>query len=239
MSQVTAPVLDIEKLQQAANEAAMKGALKSIEEFYTGYNSPYRKFVDDELGKKELTFGLDLPDIIAKLNHCLSLEIDKITNTAIAKTFVPIVQKFLVREDKDVKFSDILRNFIEETEKTGHNDDYEVTVEKHDRYDWLEVNISNGKENYQLTLHEVYRNNDQKDQPVKYHIFSLPYDFDKHPQKMKVALVDGATLEMPFTTDVLRNPFISYIARLILGGCQITIDTKEFEEEMFPERCHC
>jgi hypothetical protein len=51
--------------------------------------------------------------------------------------------------------------------------------------------------------------------------------------------VEGAELEMPFTPDVLRDDFISFMARLVISKSVITMDTTDFDDNLFPERCHC
>lgn len=40
---ITAPVLDMNVIQKAAQDAAMKAALEEVKDYYLGYNSPYRK----------------------------------------------------------------------------------------------------------------------------------------------------------------------------------------------------
>jgi hypothetical protein len=45
------PVLNTEVLQEKATEFAMKGAIESIKEFYSGYNSPFRKQIEEQLNK--------------------------------------------------------------------------------------------------------------------------------------------------------------------------------------------
>lgn len=47
------PELDAERLNEAAKEAAMKGALECINEYYTGYKSPFKKAITEELEKQE------------------------------------------------------------------------------------------------------------------------------------------------------------------------------------------
>ena len=53
------PVLDGEELSKKVNEFAMKGALKSIEEYYTGYNSPFMKAINEELSKMKIGTGIE------------------------------------------------------------------------------------------------------------------------------------------------------------------------------------
>ena len=53
------PVIDTEVLQEKVNQAAMKGALSTIEDFYTGYNSPFKKAIKEDLESKEINYLVD------------------------------------------------------------------------------------------------------------------------------------------------------------------------------------
>ena len=235
MSEITTPVLDMQELQIKANEAAMKGAISVINDFYNSYDSPYKKAIQEHMNGKGTSFAFEVPDIIAVLNDSITKEIDTLANAAIAKTFIPLVKDFLMRAPASILFSDILKKFIEEQ---GNNDyyDYSVQVEKHSSYDWLSVVISCGKETYNLTLHQKWEC--KKEEQKKYKILGLPYTDSKYHKTMKLQVDGGATLEMPFTTDILKDRFISYVANLVMSGSEITIDTTDFEDDMF-EHCHC
>ena len=232
------PVLDTEVLQEKATEFAMKGAVESIKEFYSGYNSPFRKQIDEQLTQTKISSGIELPDIIALINESLTKEIDLIANTAISKTFIPLVQKFLVRENKEISFSEILKEFVRVTEAKNY-DDCEISI-KESQHGWLDVELSSEEKVYSICLHQDY--NSKKEEKQKYQLLSLPRDYnskEKYGQTMKLS-IDGATLEMPFTKDVLHDDFTAYIARLVIGNCLITMDCKDFDEDMFTnDECHC
>lgn len=233
------PVIDTEILQQKATEFAMKGAIASIQEYYTGYGSPFKAAIDANLKSNELKGGINLPDIIALINATLSKEIDIIANTAVSKSFVSRVSVFLTREEKQINFSHFLKKFIEYTEATEY-DQCSVEVEPHS-YGWLNVTLNctleNLSRNYRLTFHEVY---ESKKEPVRrYQLLSLPHDTDHKHQTMKI-IGENHTLEIPFVKDVLSDEFTSYCARLIMSKSEITMDTKDFDEDMFPQdECHC
>lgn len=234
---VIVPVLDMKVLQEKANEYAMKGAIESIKEYYSGYSSPFRKKIDEELKKQEIGWSLDLPDILALINESLKNEMSIIANNSIAQTYVPMVQKLLTRVDKEVNFSEILKEFIECVEPE-HMDDCEVTVNENASYGWLNVSIEHERRSYQLTLHK-YRDV-KKGEQQKYHILRLPYNSYNDSKKDKMIFeMHGGKLEMPFERDVLSDKFLSYLASLIICDSAITMDTKNFDEGMFPERCHC
>lgn len=244
------PVIDTELLQQKANEYAQKGAEECIKEFYTGYKSPYKTAIEENLKTKALDTSFSIPDIIAVLNDKFSQKIDEIANTAIAKSFLPMINEILFREEYDIKFSDILKKFIDTTNFEYNDQDVDdYTVEKVEEYDrssslrnsFFSYQITNGKEGYELRF---FKKNDSKTE-----IMDLPYimnDKNKYSrgysseQKMKISLDGGATLELPFTKGILEDPFTSYIARLVIGENNIIFDTEEFNEDMFPrDHCHC
>lgn len=229
------PKLDLAVLQEKANEFAMKGAIETLKDFYSGYDSPYRKAITEELKKQQMHGSIQLPDIIAILNDSLSKEIDMIANTAISKTFVPMVQQFLTRAEKEMNFSDILKEFIEIT-GAENMDDCSVSIEK-STHGWLDVDISFEDENYELTFHTDYHT--EKEAIKKYQLLSLPRDGEKYSQTMKLKVGDGATLELPYTREILQNKFVSYIAGLVIANTKITMDCDGFSEEMFPKECHC
>ena len=60
-------------------------------------------------------------------------------------------------------------------------------------------------------------------------------------QTMKLSVENGVTLELPFTKDILKDEFMSYIARLVMSGSLIILDVEDFDDWMFPEDdgCHC
>lgn len=238
------PELDLNVLQAKANEYAMKGALKSIEEYYSGYDSPFRKAIEDELKTKELGYGINLPDIIGILNTSLSKEIDNIANAAIAQTYIPHINKFLTRAKPEMMFSEVLKEFIA-TEYDIKISDCEIYVDEHKEYKWLNVEMQLGDKEYKFTLHTDH--SQKKDDLIKkYQFLGLP-DESTFTTKMfgggkrvMTLKMDGAILELPFMADILKDKVTSFIATLIIAKTKITIDTREFSEDMFPEdKCHC
>lgn len=237
MENITA-VLDLKAIQEKANEYAMKGAIESIKEYYSGYNSPFRKKIDEELKNQSTGPFIKLPDIIAVLNESLSKEVDEIANAAIAKTFVPMIKRFLTRENAEMSFSEFLREFIELTDSKSI-DDVSVDVTREAKYSWITIEIRSSENDYRLTLHQDHES--KKEGKEKYHVLSLPENYSVKMNKqpvMKMSIGD-ATLEIPFTRDILRDNFTAFIARLVLSDTKITMDRDDFSEDMFPEQCHC
>lgn len=196
--------------------------------------------------------SIDIPDIIGILNTSISQEIDLIANNAISKTFVPLVKRFLTREDAEIKLSDMMEEFISSCEFDHDKDDMEdYTIEiKKDEGSFLYLEMSDGKKTYEI--HFMLKSN-RGETPKVYEMYTLPYfraesstskfSYRTHSTEkvMKISLDGGATLELPFTTGVLEDEFTSYVARLIICKSKIIFDTTEFTSDMFPERegCHC
>lgn len=245
---VILPVLNTEDLQKKANEYAQKGAEDAIKEFYTGYNSPYKKALEASLANKGVDTAIEIPDIIGILNESISTEIDMIANNAVSKSFIPMVKRFLTRAAAELKLSDILKEFIELTDYKNDEDadvsDYSIDIQKEDG-SFMYIEITNGKLTYRLSF---YLKSKRGELPKIYEIFTLPivsdssnsYSPSSLSKTMKLS-IDGVTLEMPFTPKVLEDNFVSYIAKLVIANTKITIDTKDFDEDMFPDKngCHC
>lgn len=243
---VILPVLNTEDLQKKANEYAQKGAEDAIKEFYTGYNSPYKKAIEASLMNKGVDHAIEIPDIIGILNESISTEIDMIANNAVSKSFVPMVKSFLTRAEAELKLSDILNEFIKFTDfKNDDNteiDDYSLEIKKDDG-SFLYLRITDSKVTYEI---HFYLKSKPSDSPKVYEIYTLPTVEDNDGsrkyipvQKQMKLSIDGVTLEMPFTPKVLEDNFISYIARLVIANTKITFDVKDFDDDMFPERDHC
>lgn len=236
--EVILPVLNMETLQEKATQYAMQGALESIKDYYTGWTSPFRKAIDEELKSKSIGTGLDLPDIIGLINTSLSNEIDVIANSAVAETFVPLVKRFLTREKDEMMFSEVLKEVIRySNEKEYENCSMEIN-ERPSPYDWLELQINMGEVKYDITLHLDY--NTKKEAIKKYCVLSLPRRNEEIKNRVMKITDNNVTLELPFIPDVLKNPIVSFFARMIIAKTKITMDCKDFDESMFPEdECHC
>lgn len=232
---VILPVLDSAKLQEKASEFAMEGAIKTLKEYYTGYNSPYVKAIEEKLKQTPIDFALDLPDIIALINSSLSKELDALANTAIAQTFVPLVKRFLVREPQEMRFSKFLETIVRDTD--GENiENYEVSVTEHSQYGWLDVKLYVKDSNYQLTFHKDSAS--EKKNEKKYTILSMPSGLEKGKCVIS-SDNDGIKVELPMTTDILKDKVCSFVARLIMAGTIFIMDTTEFSGDMIEHRCHC
>lgn len=238
--------LDKELLEKTASELAHKAAVDVLKDFYTGYNSPFKKQLEEDFKSKVTSFHFQLPDIIATLNEKIAVEVDKIANTAIARTYLPLATKMLTKVEPEIKLSEFLTDFIKTTSyEYDHDldtDDFEFSTE----LKWPDSNVL--KDYYLATIYfpkktyefSVKVKQDQENR--KYMVIQdLPYKNDSSHQQMELSLANGSSLKMPFTKDVLRDPFIVELARYIMADAKIIFDVDGFSEEMFPDRnnCHC
>lgn len=236
--------LDKEELSKKANELAHKAAVDVLENYYTSYNSPFKNKFEEFLKTKSTAFKFDLPDIISLLNEKISLEVDKIANTAIGRTFLPLATKMFTRAEQEIKLSDFLTDFIKTT-NYEYNDDIskdDFTFYTELRWpdseilkDCYEATIEYGSEKYVFSVKIV--NNDKESRYMI--IENLPSITQDHWNTMKVSMADGSSIKMPFTKDILKDAFTVELARLIMAGTKIHLDVDDFDDEMFPERNHC
>lgn len=222
------PILDSTKLQEAANNAAMAGTIKALNEYYNGYNSPYTTALREELDKKNTSIHLELPDIVALINDKISAEVDLIANRAIAQTLLPDLKRALTRRPEIVLFSDILKSAIEDIFEVKQ-EDCRCEIEIHPKFGWLNVRLIIKERRYEFTLHK------DNEKPL-YWCASLSRDEHKH-EEMELS-IDNIKVKIPFTTGVLKNKLQQYLASIIISGSKIEMDVEDFEYNMF-ENCHC
>lgn len=82
-NKIVEPMLDMNEIQKKANEFALKGAIECIKDYYTGYNSPFKKAIEEHLDKSRTSFCFTMPEIMGVINESLSSQIDIIANEAI------------------------------------------------------------------------------------------------------------------------------------------------------------
>lgn len=242
-----APVLDMEKLNQVAQDAAMQWALREIEDFYNGYNSPYRKKLKEYLEKQKIHWAFSLPKIMAVINDSLSAEITNIANRAIAQSFVPMVNEFFTGVEKEMNFSDFLKKWIDCVEV----EPWEwylcnLQVERDSKWGWVRIELSYKDKQYSFSFHEKDEydrvKKESQDFVQKYQLLWLPYISASRHQEMKLEVeqknwvdVQKSKLTMPFTPDVLQDKFIMFMAQCIMANTLFVLDTKEFDDDWFEE----
>ena len=219
---IVEPMLDINEIQKKANEFALKGAIECIKDYYTGYNSPFKKAIEEHLEKSRTSFCFTMPEVMGVINESLSSQIDIIANEAIAKSYVPLVRKFLTRSEDVIRVSDIVGRYDDEP--------IEVELSKDERYSWYNMKLECGDEKCSITLHEDSKN--EKGQQF-YSMLGLPYEHKRgsYDRNMKITLDEGASMEIPFTCGILHNNFLTYVANLVMFNTKIVIDKTYFDDE--------
>jgi len=233
--EIQEPKIDQNKIQDAANEAAEKAFIKTIEGYYSGYDSPYKKALQEELKKQETTFSFTLPNVMAKINDALTNEVDAITNAAIAQSYIPMVSSALVGIDKDQNMSDLLKALVEDINPDSEEyEEFEFSYEENLAHEWLNCEITTDEGNYEFTLHKSYGKS-------TYQLLSLPGEtYQRVPQKTMTIWKDEVKIEMPFTSNILRDKVMMMFSRILLSRCEITMDCGGFDPDWIDRNeCHC
>ena len=232
--------LDEQKLQEMAQQYAMQGAEKAIRDFYTGYDSPFMKEVQRELKEKmETNLFFELSQMTAAINQALNDKVSEMANTVVANTFLPMLNRMFSQEKKTVVTTQNLYEHFGDAMKEDLFDDFDperMELEIKDSPGSLSLSkhlylyfIYDGDTKFELSL--MNNRDPDKDEHgnTLYMITALPgcsqYSMDNYPRErqMRIRLKDGATLEMPFVPDVLRDEFMRYIAGLLLTNTMVTI----------------
>ena len=231
---LTVPEIDKEKLQKVANEAAQKAFFTVVNDYYNEYKSPYQKKVREQLDKQEFSYALQLPDILSKINESLSAEIDRIANEAVAYTYLPLISRILIRIQKYLKWSEVLKMIISELEPEESEYADFLFSYTHDKLGWLNCKLNTPENVYEFTLHTT----EYKPKPgseIKYRLLCFPENkgLEKYRRKM-VIRKDDVTIEMPFTPGIIQDKVMSIFMKLMLSNCEIDMDCDSFDDEMFP-----
>jgi len=230
--------LDEQKLQEMAQQYAMQGAEKAIKDFYTGYDSPFMNAIQRELKEKMKTnLFFELSQMTAAINKAMNDKVSEMANTVVANTFLPMLNRMFSQERKTVVTTQDLYKHFGDAMKEDLDDDFdpermEIEIKNHNGM------ISNFQDlrfrydcdtKFELSL---MSNDDPKTDEhgnTLYMITSLPgcsqyrADYSPRERQMRIRLKEGATLEMPFTPDVLRDEFMRYVAGLLLTNTMVKI----------------
>ncbi len=221
-----------EKIQQLAEKYAMEGAEKAIREYYTGYNSPYMKMMTAHIEAIAPNPRFDLPDLTAAVNKALADKITDVANQVVAKTYIPLFNRFLTPCETNVVSTQSLfqefGDYIKDREGDDDFDSDELDFEvKYGTYglNSLLFKYKNDTE-FDLSIWESGRN-DKGEQ--LYIISRLPgtssWDhLNNKARMMKITLADGASAEVPIMDYVLSNDFMAYCAKLLICKTKIEID---------------
>lgn len=229
--------IDVSKLQEAADKYALEGAINAIKEHYTGYNSPFKKQINEILSHTNLGGMIEIPDIIQVLNKALAQEMSGLANITIAKTYLPSITELFTGAPKEMKFSELLEKFVG-MHYGSKREDYECEAELNSSHGWWSVKLKYEDKEYDLTFHSCHK----EEEKGKHQLLSLPgtmeYDRMRYSKQSMKVTVDNATIELPFNPDVMHDKFISFIAGCVLAKTRFVFDVEDFDSDMFPH-CHC
>lgn len=222
-----------------AQQYAMQGAEKAIKDFYTGYDSPFMKEVQRQLSEKMKTnIFFELSQMTAAINQALNNKVSEMANTVVANTFLPMLNRMFSQERKTVVTTQDLYEHFGDAMKEDLDDEFDPeemellieqigidTISDHRKLRFCYC----GETKFDIRLMKSNSHPKDDNGNTLYMITELPgcsqYRIDDYPRErqMRIRLNEGATLEMPFTPDVLRDEFMRYVAGLLLTNTMVII----------------
>ena len=131
---ITAPVLDMNVIQKAAQDAAMKAALEEVKDYYLGYNSPYRKQLKEYMAKNAPSTRLELPEFSELLSKSLTAEIENFVNKKCVESFAQELRKGFthLKEEGDgtILLTNLAKDMMQKVdlEDVDSNNSFELEV---------------------------------------------------------------------------------------------------------------
>ena len=240
---ITAPVLDMNVIQKAAQDAAMKAALEEVKDYYLGYNSPYRKQLKEYMVKNAPSTRLELPEFSELLSKSLTAEIENIVNKKCVESIAQELRKGFTHLKEESDGTILLTNLAEDMmynvdlEDADSNNSFELEVSDDTGFSyWKRVRISicedDEETEYYFTLAKIGSDD-------TYSILGLPtknsdenYHFDTiNVQNRK------CTISFPMFSGVSNDHILLVLARCIMFDARIRIDrnyiikkSNEFED---------
>lgn len=228
---ITAPVLDKNIIQKAAQEAATRAALREIEDYYCGFDSPYRKQLREYLEKNAPSTRLELPEFSEMLSKSLSAEIENIVNKKCVESFAQEIRRAFshLKEESD---GTILLSTLAE-DMMSH-----IDFDDSDYDNSFELEVRDGSFNY---FKDVYVTISEDDAEKKYkftlmsngsdgtyRVLSMPYtsnDNDLYTANKKITLeTEKRTISFPMFSGVSNDHTLLALARCIMFDARIRID---------------
>lgn len=201
--------LDQELLQKKANEFAEQAFLEELKNYYSGYNSPFRKTLQAEFQKKEVSVHFELPDILQTINDAISKEHEEIIKNFIDSTVLVDLRRSLKLQPKEILFSEFLKEVMEADFNYDYDylDDYEV---EHDMSRNRSCTIKISYKNQKI---EVRLQNFDGEQGYKF--VGNPYISSTNSQSG------------------ILNRIQSYLLSLLISGTYITKFDVDYFDEIF------
>lgn len=241
---ITAPVLDMNVIQKAAQDAAMKAALEEVKDYYLGYNSPYRKQLKEYMAKNAPSTRLELPEFSELLSKSLTAEIENIVNKKCVESIAQELRKGFTHLKEESDGTILLTNLAEDMmynvdlEDADSNNSFELEVSDDTGFSyWERVRISICEDDEETEYNFTLAKNGSDD---TYGILGLPtknsdeeYNFDTiNVQNRK------CTISFPMFSGVSNDHILLVLARCIMFDARIRIDSNyiikksnEFEDD--------
>ena len=228
---ITAPVLDKSIIQKAAQEAATRAALREIEDYYCGFDSPYRKQLREYLQKNAPSTRLELPEFSEMLSKSLSAEIENIVNKKCVESFAQEIRRAFSHLKEESDGTILLTTLAEDMMTYIDFDDSEYDNS-------FELEVRDGSFN---NLKDVYVTINEDDAEKKYRftlmpngsdgtysVLSMPYtsdDNDLYTADKKITLkTEKCTVSFPMFSGVSNDHTLLVLARCIMFDAHIRID---------------
>ena len=228
---ITAPVLDKNIIQMAAQEAATKAALREIEDYYCGFDSPYRKQLREYLQKNAPSARLELPKFAELLSKSLSAEIENIVNKKCVESFAQEIRRAFshLKEESDgtillTTLAEDMMSYID-FEDSEYDNSFELEVRDGSFYNlkdvYVTINEDDVEKKYKFTL--MSNGSDGT-----YRVLSMPYtsnDNDLYTANKKITLkTEKCTVSFPMFSGVSNDHTLLVLARCIMFDAHIRID---------------
>lgn len=233
---IVAPVLDIEKLQQVANEAAMHTAIKEIEDYYNGYNSPFRKQVQEYLKQNVPSPEIEIPNIVEEVQKSIVGEVEKIAKELSIKNCISTLRKGIthlpLEDDGSIKLSKVFDEMERDIDiENGEWIEADVKEDGFFTSKWLKVILTIKKENCEEKILEfiLHDNNNDDKHPNTKIVLSMPYHMNKWENaKIKIKDNEGLEIEMPMFHGLANDPVLLTIAKLVMYRTPVVVDTRYY-----------
>lgn len=237
------PEINFKELQEKSKEYAQKGALEAIREYYTGYDSPYKKQILEQLHSQRLKGSFQLPDLVGLVNEALTTEINAIANEALTNTYLPKVREILTGiGTNQVKFSDLIKEYMSShycTDYARDIDDFKIVMNEDTSY-WTKFTLFHrSDEEWVLYLHHAKdeEGNDINDRFVveslpRFYGYRSPSGYDRKHDEFNIKKGD-IEIQLPFQSSYIENRFVRYCTSLLLHKVQITMDCYGLDDEFW------
>lgn len=226
---ITAPVLDKNIIQMAAQEAATRAALREIEDYYCGFDSPYRKQLREYLQKNAPSTRLELPEFSEMLSKSLSAEIENIVNKKCVESFAQEIRRAFshLKEESDgtILLSTLAEDMMYDIDfdDSDYNNSFELEVRNGSFSDWKEVCVTISKDD----VEKVYKFSlSSNGRDGTYSILSMPhkYDDDHYSYDKMTLKSEKCTISFPMFSGVSNDYILLVLARCVMFDAHIRID---------------